>query len=95
VAASVLAGIGIGAAMTAAYTAAGFVIPSGAHATSFGVITSASLTGMAVSPIVAGFLGATGIRIVFVVDVALMALLALTVRSLMVSVETNGADGRS
>ena len=88
-AASTLVGVGIGAAMTAAYTAAGFVIPSGAHGTSFGVLTSASLTGMAVSPIVSGFLGNTGIRAVFAVDVALMALLAIAVRSMMVSVEVD------
>jgi MFS transporter, DHA1 family, multidrug resistance protein len=84
VAASALVGIGIGAAMTAAYTAAGFVIPSGAHGTSFGVLNSASLAGMAVSPMVAGFLGATGMRAVFFADVALMGLVALAVRGMMV-----------
>ncbi|PYR54715.1 MAG: hypothetical protein DMF91_26120, partial [Acidobacteria bacterium] len=84
-AASAVIGIGIGAAMTAAYTAAGAVIPSGAHGTGFGVLTSASLTGMAVSPVVAGFLGATGIRAVFIVDVGLMGFLALIVRSEMIS----------
>ncbi len=83
-AASMLIGIGIGAAMTAAYTAAGFVIPSGAHGTSFGVLNSASLAGMAVSPMVAGFLGATGMRAVFFADVALMGLVALAVRGMMV-----------
>ncbi len=84
VAAAALVGIGIGAAMTAAYTAAGFVIPSGAHGTSFGVLNSASLAGMAVSPMVAGFLGATGMRAVFFADVALMGLVALAVRGMMV-----------
>ncbi len=87
--ASAFLGVGVGAALTAAYTAAGFVIPSGAHGASFGVLTSASLTGMAVSPMVAGFLGATGIRAVFVVDVGLMGLLALVVLKVMVPV---GAD---
>ena len=82
--ASALVGVGVGAAMTAAYTAAGSVIPPGAHGTGFGVLTSASLTGMAVSPIVAGFLGATGIRVVFLVDVGLMGVLALVVSRLMV-----------
>src|SRR5438034_7580384 len=84
IAASAVVGIGVGAAMTASYTAAGSVIPSGAHGTGFGVLTSASLTGMAVSPIVAGFLGATGIRVVFLVDVGLMGVLALVVSRLMV-----------
>jgi DHA1 family multidrug resistance protein-like MFS transporter len=87
IAASALIGIGIGGSMTAAYTAAGVVIPAGAHGTGFGVLTSASLTGMAVSPIVAGFLGATGIRAVFIVDVGLMGFLALVVRRAMI-----GAD---
>ena len=89
VTASAIVGVGIGVAMTAAYSAAGLVIPSGAHGTSFGVLTSASLTGMAVSPIVAGFLGATGIRVVFAVDVVVMAVLALTVRTVMVSVDVD------
>ena len=83
-AASVLLGIGIGAAMTASYSAAGSVIPAGAHGAGFGVMTSASLIGMASSPFIAGFLGGTSIRIVFVADLALMALLALLVQNAMV-----------
>ena len=43
--------------MTAAYTAAGAVIPAGAHGAGFGVLTSASLVGMASSPFIGGFLG--------------------------------------
>ena len=73
-------GGGIGAAMTAAYSSAAVLIPAGAHGTGFGVLTSASLIGMAVSPIVAGFLGSTTIRGVFVLDAAAMAILALLVR---------------
>jgi MFS family permease len=82
-AASSVLGIGIGAAMTAAYSAAGSVIPAGAHGAGFGVLTTASLTGMAISPIVAGFFGATGIRVVFAVDVAIMTALAVLVRATM------------
>jgi DHA1 family multidrug resistance protein-like MFS transporter len=82
--ACVLFGIGIGAAMTAAYSAAGAVIPPGAHGAGFGVLTSASLAGMASSPFIAGFLGGASIRIVFFVDLAIMAALALTVRRTMV-----------
>jgi MFS family permease len=81
--ASVLFGIGIGAAMTAAYSAAGAVIPPGAHGAGFGVLTSASLVGMASSPFIAGLLGGASIRIVFLVDLALMALLAVTVHRTM------------
>jgi DHA1 family multidrug resistance protein-like MFS transporter len=77
-------GIGIGAALTAAYTAAGSVIPSGAHGTGFGVLSSASLAGLAVSPVVAGFLGATSMRGVFVLDVVMLGILAAVVRRVMV-----------
>ncbi len=82
-AASVLLGLGIGAAMTASYSAAGAVIPPGAHGAGFGVLTSASLVGMASSPFIAGFVGGASIRIVFFVDLALMALLALVVQKTM------------
>src|SRR5204863_466653 len=82
--AAVLLGIGVGAAMTAAYSAAASVIPDGAHGAGFGVLTSASLVGMASSPFIAGFLSGTSVRIVFIVNVALMALLAVTVERTMV-----------
>jgi MFS family permease len=48
------------------------------------VLTSASLTGLAVSPVVAGFIGATGMRVVFSVNVVIMAILAVVVRGRMV-----------
>ena len=79
VTASVLLGIGIGAAMTASFSAAGSVIPPGSHGAGFGVLTSASLVGMASSPFIAGLHGGTSIRIVFFVDIAMMALLAAVV----------------
>ena len=82
-AAAVLLGLGIGAAMTASYSAAGAVIPPGAHGAGFGVLTSASLVGMASSPFIAGFLGGASIRIVFAVDLALMAILAAFVHKTM------------
>jgi MFS family permease len=83
VAAAIL-GVGIGAAMTAAFSAAGRVIPAGAHGAGFGLLTSASLVGMAASPFVAGFLGGTSLRTVFFVNVALMAIVALAVRHKMI-----------
>jgi DHA1 family multidrug resistance protein-like MFS transporter len=83
-AAIALFGYGIGTASTAAYTAAGAVIPSGAHGTGFGVLSSAALTGLAVSPVVAGSLGATTMRGVFVLDVIVLAILAAVVRRVMV-----------
>jgi MFS transporter, DHA1 family, multidrug resistance protein len=83
-AACVLLGVGIGAAMTAAYSAAGSVIPPGAHGTGFGVLTSASLVGMASSPFAAGLLGGASIRVVFFVNVALMGIIAGVVQKRMV-----------
>jgi DHA1 family multidrug resistance protein-like MFS transporter len=81
--ATALFGLGIGAAMTAAYTAAGSVIPAGAHGTGFGLLSSASLTGVAVSPLVAGALGATSMRAVFLLDVVMLGVLAAVVRRVM------------
>jgi MFS transporter, DHA1 family, multidrug resistance protein len=78
-AASAVFGVGIGAAMTASYSAAGAVIPAGAHGTGFGVLTSASLVGMASSPLVAGLVAGTSIRVVFFLDLAVMAVLAAVV----------------
>jgi MFS family permease len=82
--AATLLGLGIGAAMTASYSAAGSVIPAGAHGAGFGVLTSASLVGMASSPFIAGFLGGSSIRVVFLVVVVVMAALATAVQKLMV-----------
>ena len=81
--------------MTAAYTVAGALLPPDAHVTGFGMMTTASLIGLAVSPVLAGFLGASGLRVVFVVDVVLLVALAVAVwaRS-RDKVETSGADGR-
>jgi MFS transporter, DHA1 family, multidrug resistance protein len=82
-AASVVFGLGVGAAMTASYSAAGAVIPPGAHGAGFGVLTSASLVGMASSPFIAGFLGGASIRVVFGVDLAMMALIGVIVERTM------------
>ena len=81
---SVLLGLGIGSAMTASYSAAGAVIPPGAHGAGFGMLTSASLVGMASSPFIAGFVGGTSLRVVFFADLAIMGLLALLVQNAMV-----------
>jgi MFS transporter, DHA1 family, multidrug resistance protein len=75
-----LFGIAIGAGMTAAYTAAGSVIPASARGSGFGLLTTASLIGLALSPVVSGLLGATSIRAVFALDVMGLAVLAVVVR---------------
>jgi MFS family permease len=79
--AMLLFGLAIGTAMTATYTAAGSVLPAEGRATGFGFMTSASLTGLAVSPVVTGFLGATSIPAIWVLDaVALTAIAIVVVR---------------
>jgi DHA1 family multidrug resistance protein-like MFS transporter len=79
-----LFGLCIGVAMTASFTAANAVIPLEVHSTGFGFLTSASLAGMALSPVVSGLVGAQSIRLVFVVGVCLLVVLALLVRRVMV-----------
>jgi len=73
----VTASLGIGVAMTAAYSVAGALLPADAHVTGFGIMTTASLVGLAFSPVLAGFVGASGLGIVFVVDIALLVGLAM------------------
>jgi MFS transporter, DHA1 family, multidrug resistance protein len=75
-----LFGVAIGAGMTAAYTAAGSVIPAAARGAGFGLLTTSSLIGLALSPVVSGFLGATSIRAVFALDVVALGALAVVVR---------------
>ncbi len=84
VAAIAVAGLGIGVSMTTAFTAAGSVIPREAHGTAFGFLTSASLAGVAVSPVLSGLVGARSIRVVFAVGVVVLIALAIVVRKVMV-----------
>jgi MFS family permease len=83
--ASTLFGVAIGVATTAAYTAASSVMPGTARGAGFGLLTTASLAGLALSPIVSGILGATSIRAVFLLDVVLLVALAVFVSRLMIS----------
>jgi DHA1 family multidrug resistance protein-like MFS transporter len=71
-----MAGAAIGVGMTAAYTSGGVLLPPDAHATGFGVLTTAALIGLAVSPIVAGFISGPRLRVVFEADVVLLVVLA-------------------
>jgi MFS transporter, DHA1 family, multidrug resistance protein len=77
-------GLGIGSAMTASYSAAGSVIPPRAHGAGFGMLTSASLIGMAISPFIAGVLGGTSIHAVFLVNLIIMGIAAVLVQRTMV-----------
>jgi DHA1 family multidrug resistance protein-like MFS transporter len=76
-------GIAIGVATTAAYTAASSVMPASARGAGFGLLTTASLAGLALSPIVNGMLAATSIRAVFLLDAVALIGLAVIVSRLM------------
>lgn len=75
-------GLAIGVATTAAYTVAAGVIPASVRGTGFGLLTTASLIGLAISPVVCGFLAVTSIRAVFALDVLGLAGLAIAVHRL-------------
>ena len=77
-------GLSLGTAMTAAFSAAGAVIPEDAHGISFGFLTSASLIGSAISPVLSGLVVGHTFRVVFVTAAITMAALAIAVRRVMV-----------
>ena len=76
-------GLGSGVATTAAYAMAGDVIPAGARGVGFGMLTGSALVGLAASPVVAGLLAATTLRGVFILDVLLIAGVALGIQRWM------------
>ncbi len=78
-----LLGLAIGAASTAAYTAAAAVIPAASRGTGFGLLSTGSLVGLALSPVICGLLGTLSLRAVFVLDTIVLVLLAGIVRRLM------------
>jgi DHA1 family multidrug resistance protein-like MFS transporter len=77
-------GAAVGTAMTACFTAAGSVIPRHVHGVSFGFLSSASLFGFAISPILSGIVAARSIRAVFLAGVVALVILAIVVRRVMV-----------
>jgi len=85
VGAATVFGGSIGAAMTAAYAAAAGVVPAHVRGAAFGFLSSASLAGLALSPVACGFLAATDIRIVFGADALALCLLAVLVRRVMIA----------
>lgn len=74
-----MSGAAIGVGMTAAFTSGGALLPADAHATGFGLMMTASLIGLAASPIVAGFISGPELAVVFEADVALLVVLAACV----------------
>lgn len=71
-----IAGAAIGVGMTAAFTTGGALLPPDAHATGFGLMMTASLIGLAVSPVVAGLISGPGLAVVFQADIWLLVALA-------------------
>lgn len=78
-------GLALGAASTAAYTAAGAVIPAAARGAGFGLLTTGSLIGLATSPVICGLLGTQSLRAVFVLDSLALLFVAGVVRRVMVT----------
>ena len=72
-------GLAVGTGTTAAYTGAGRRIPAGARAAGFGVLSSAAMAGMALSPVLSGLLGSVSLRAVFSVNTVLLGALAVVV----------------
>ena len=78
--AAVFFGLGMGIATTAIYTAAGRAASAALRGVVFGYLTTAYLVALAVSPVVAGFIGARSMRAVFFVDAVGLAAIAGIVR---------------
>jgi len=90
--ASALFGLSVGASMTAAYTVAATVVPPHVRGAGFGFLTSSSLVGMALSPVVSGFMAATDIRTVFGADAIVLLLVSILVGRVMVERPTAPAS---
>jgi DHA2 family lincomycin resistance protein-like MFS transporter len=84
-------GLALGVSSTTAYTAASSVMPPNARGAGFGLLTTAALVGLALSPIISGFIAATSIRAIFALDVVIMLVIAVAVSRHMAT----GAVGRT
>jgi DHA1 family multidrug resistance protein-like MFS transporter len=78
-------GFGVGLATTTIYTAAGRAVGAASRGAAFGYLTTAYLLGLAVSPVVAGFIGAVSTRTVFFVDTAGLIVVAWIVKKRMMA----------
>ena len=78
----------LGTGTTAIYTGMGQRVSAAERASAFGYLQMAYLIGLAVSPVVAGFIGAWSMRAVFFADAMGLALLAWYVRGRSAVMET-------
>jgi DHA1 family multidrug resistance protein-like MFS transporter len=76
-------GAAIGTALTTTFTAAGSVVPREAHGVGFGFLSSASLIGSAISPVLSGLVASRSIKVVFLSGAALLLVIVAMVRRLM------------
>ena len=76
-------GAAIGTALTTAFTATGTVVPREAHGVGFGFLSSASLIGSAISPILSGLVASRSIKVVFLSGAALLLVIVAMVQRLM------------
>jgi MFS family permease len=83
VAATAVFGLAIGVGMTSAFAAAGGVLPERARSSGFGLLSSASLVGLSMSPMLSGVLARISLRSVFIVGVVTLSVLAVMVSYLM------------
>lgn len=81
-------GVAMGVATTAVYTDVGHRVKTAEKALAFSYLQTSYLIGLAVSPVVAGFIGAWSMRAVFFVDAAGLAGLAWFVHYRMTNPET-------
>ena len=82
-AAGALFGAGLGVATTAIYTGASASVSSAARGVAFGYLTRAYLVGLAVSPVLAGLVGALSMRAVFIADGGALVAMAYTLNRRM------------
>jgi MFS family permease len=76
-------GAAIGTALTTTFTAAGSIVPREAHGVGFGFLSSASLIGSAISPVLSGLVASRSIRVVFLSGSALLLVIVAMVGRLM------------
>ncbi|HEY6616940.1 MAG TPA: MFS transporter [Vicinamibacterales bacterium] len=76
-------GAAIGTALTTTFTAAGSVVPREAHGVGFGFLSSASLIGSAISPVLSGLVASRSIKVVFLSGAALLLVIVAMVQRVM------------
>lgn len=76
-------GAGLGVAFTTMYTIAGQRVAPESRGVAFGYLTTASLSGLALSPVVSGLLGAVTMRGVFVADALGLGIVVWVIRRRM------------